>query len=90
MSLHGYTDDEFDDEDDNNVTLISRLDVSNPLHLQPNDFVALTVVFMKLKGNENYQVWSCAMLLALEGKNKTGLIDGSCKRSNTDDILRRL
>ncbi|GKD12828.1 ribonuclease H-like domain-containing protein [Tanacetum coccineum] len=38
---------------------------------------------------ENYQVWSCAMLLALEGKNKTSFIDGSCKRSNTDKVLGR-
>ncbi|GKB37997.1 ribonuclease H-like domain-containing protein [Tanacetum coccineum] len=36
---------------------------------------------------ENYQLWSCAMLLALEGKNKTGFIDGTCKRSNTYEIL---
>ncbi|GJT61386.1 O-acyltransferase WSD1-like protein [Tanacetum coccineum] len=38
---------------------------------------------------ENYQVWSCAMLLALEGKNKTGFIDGSCRRSNIDEVLGR-
>ncbi|GKE78734.1 ribonuclease H-like domain-containing protein, partial [Tanacetum coccineum] len=31
----------------------------------------------------------CAMLLTLEGKNKTGFIDGSCKRSNTDEVLGR-
>ncbi|GKC67073.1 ribonuclease H-like domain-containing protein, partial [Tanacetum coccineum] len=66
-----------------------KLDVSHPLHLHPNDSVALTVVSVKLKGTENYQVWSCAMLLALEGKNKTGFIDGSCRRSNTDEVLRR-
>ncbi|GKD97688.1 ribonuclease H-like domain-containing protein [Tanacetum coccineum] len=36
---------------------------------------------------ENYQVWSCAMLIALEGKNKTSFIDGSCRRSNTDEVL---
>ncbi|GJX69578.1 RNA-directed DNA polymerase, eukaryota, reverse transcriptase zinc-binding domain protein [Tanacetum coccineum] len=82
-----YADDEFDVGDDNNVTLISILYVSNPLHLHPNDSVALTIVSVKLKGTENYQVWSCAMLLALEGKNKTGFIDGSCKRSNTDEVL---
>ncbi|GJR28915.1 ribonuclease H-like domain-containing protein [Tanacetum coccineum] len=81
MSLYGYTDDEFDVGDDNKVTLISSLDVSNHLHLHPNDSVALTVVSMKLKRTENYQVWSCAMLLALDGKNKTGFIDGSCKRA---------
>ncbi|GJY67461.1 ribonuclease H-like domain-containing protein, partial [Tanacetum coccineum] len=45
-----------------------------------NDSAALTVVSVKLKGTKNYQVWSCAMLLALEGKNKTIFIDGSCVR----------
>ncbi|GJX87271.1 retrovirus-related pol polyprotein from transposon TNT 1-94 [Tanacetum coccineum] len=87
MSLHDYFDGEYDDRSDvDNVTLISKLDVSHPLHLHPNDSVALTVVSVKLKGSENYQVWSCAMLLALEGKNKTGFIDGSCRRSNTDEV----
>ncbi|GJR20011.1 ribonuclease H-like domain-containing protein [Tanacetum coccineum] len=90
MSLHGYSDGEYDDGSDvDNVTLISKLDVSHPLHLHPNDSVALTVVSVKLKGTENYQVWSCAMLLALEGKSKTRFIDGSCRRSNTDEVLGR-
>ncbi|GKB45074.1 ribonuclease H-like domain-containing protein, partial [Tanacetum coccineum] len=62
-------------------------DISDPLHLYPNDTTALTVVLIKLKGTKNYQVWSCTMLLALEGKNKIGFIDGSCKRSNTDEVL---
>ncbi|GKE10025.1 ribonuclease H-like domain-containing protein [Tanacetum coccineum] len=88
MFVHGYTDDEYESESDgDNVTLISKLDVSSPLHLHPNDSATLTFVSVKLKGTENYQVWSCAMLLALEGKNKTGFIDGSCRRSNTDKIL---
>ncbi|GJS87925.1 ribonuclease H-like domain-containing protein [Tanacetum coccineum] len=85
MPVHGYTNDEFVADDP--VTLISRLDVSDPLHLHPNDFVALTVVYVKLKVTKNYQVWSCATLLALEGKNKTSFIDGSCKRSNSDEVL---
>ncbi|GJV36644.1 ribonuclease H-like domain-containing protein [Tanacetum coccineum] len=69
------------------VTLISKLDISDPLHLHPNDTTTLTIVLIKLKGTENYQVWSCAMLWALEGKNKTGFIAGTCKRSNTDEVL---
>nr|GEV14321.1 ribonuclease H-like domain-containing protein [Tanacetum cinerariifolium] len=85
MSLYGSSDKEYEAPD--NVTLISILDVSNPLHLHPNDSAALTVVSIKLKGTENYHVWSNAMLLALEGKNKTGFIDGSCKRSNVDEVL---
>nr|GEW43963.1 O-acyltransferase WSD1-like [Tanacetum cinerariifolium] len=88
MYVHGYTNDEY--EPDPYITLISKCDVSNPLHLHPNDSAALTIVSVKLQGTENYQVWSYAMLLALEGKNKTGFIDGSCRRPNTEDVLRRL
>ncbi|GJS92005.1 ribonuclease H-like domain-containing protein [Tanacetum coccineum] len=73
------------DDVHDHVTRISKLDISDPLHLHPNDTTALTVVSIKLKGTENYQVWWCVMLLALEGKNKIGFIDGSCKRSNTDE-----
>ncbi|GJX77507.1 ribonuclease H-like domain-containing protein [Tanacetum coccineum] len=75
--------------DQDPVTLISKLDISDPLHLHLNDSTALTVVSIKLKGTENYQVWSCAMLLPLEGKNKTSFIDGSCKRSNINEVLGR-
>ncbi|GKB29365.1 ribonuclease H-like domain-containing protein [Tanacetum coccineum] len=71
MSLHGYSDHEYEAE----PTLISKLDLSSPLHLHLNDSATLIVISMKLKGTENYQVWSCAMLLALEGKNKTGFIE---------------
>nr|GEW04846.1 ribonuclease H-like domain-containing protein [Tanacetum cinerariifolium] len=76
-------------KDPDHVTLISKLDISDPLHLHPNDTTALTVVSIKLKVTKNYQVWSCAMLLALEGKNKTGFINGTYKRSNTYVVLGR-
>ncbi|GKF25879.1 ribonuclease H-like domain-containing protein [Tanacetum coccineum] len=69
------------------ATFISKLDISDPVHLHPNDTTTLTVVSIKLKETENYQVWSCAMLLDLEGKNKIGFIDETCKRSNTDEVL---
>ncbi|PWA71822.1 ribonuclease H-like domain-containing protein [Artemisia annua] len=95
MSLHNSTpppsvqNSDAEEDDALPVTLISKLDISHPLHLHPNDSATLTVISIKLKGTENYNVWSCAMLLALEGKNKTGFIDGSCRRSNTDDVLGR-
>ncbi|GJY87189.1 ribonuclease H-like domain-containing protein [Tanacetum coccineum] len=75
-SLHNYSvnsDHDDDVQDPDPVTRISKLDISDPLHLHPNDTTALTVVSIKLKGTKNYQVWSCAMLLALEGKNIDGL-----------------
>ncbi|GJY04655.1 putative RNA-directed DNA polymerase, partial [Tanacetum coccineum] len=86
MSVHGDSD---TDDVTDPVTLISKLDVSNPLHLHSNDSAVLTVVSVKLKGTENYQVWANAMLLALEGKNKIGFIDGSCKKSITDVVLAK-
>ncbi|GKE17899.1 ribonuclease H-like domain-containing protein [Tanacetum coccineum] len=82
-----YNSENSNDDVADSVTLISKLDISDPLHLHPNDTTALTVVSIKLKRIKNYQVWSCAMLLALEGKNKIGFIDGSCERSNTDEVL---
>ncbi|GKB73453.1 ribonuclease H-like domain-containing protein [Tanacetum coccineum] len=92
MSLHNsiHNSDHGDDyiEDPGRVTLISKLDISDPLYLHPNDSTA-TVILVKLKGTKNYQVWSCAMLLALKGKNKTGFINGSCKRSNIYEVLGR-
>ncbi|GKC45249.1 ribonuclease H-like domain-containing protein [Tanacetum coccineum] len=86
-SEHTSINSDHDDDFNDSVTKISKLDISDPLHLHLNDTTALTVVSIKLKRTENYQVWSCAMLLALEGKNKIGFIDGSCKRSNTDEVL---
>ncbi|GKE48967.1 ribonuclease H-like domain-containing protein, partial [Tanacetum coccineum] len=85
MSVHNSENGDDYIEDPDPVTLISKLDISDPLHLHPNVTTALTIVSIKLKGTKNYQVWSCAMLLALEGKNKTGFIDGTCKTSNTDE-----
>ncbi|GJX68494.1 ribonuclease H-like domain-containing protein [Tanacetum coccineum] len=78
-----------DDEADPNPTLINKLDLSHPFHLHPNDSTTLTIVSIKLKGTENYNVWSCAMLLALEGRNKIGFIDNTYRRSYTNEVLRR-
>ncbi|GJW83213.1 ATP-dependent DNA helicase PIF1-like protein [Tanacetum coccineum] len=54
MSVHGFTDDEYKASDDQ-PTLISKIDLSSPLHLHPNDSTTFTIVFVKLKGTENYQ-----------------------------------
>ncbi|GJU89343.1 putative RNA-directed DNA polymerase [Tanacetum coccineum] len=45
-----------DDDVHDPVTRIRKIDISDPLHLQPNDTTALTVVSIKLKGTENYQI----------------------------------
>ncbi|KAJ0463519.1 putative RNA-directed DNA polymerase [Helianthus annuus] len=68
-------------------TLIGKLDIGDPLYLHPSDSSALTIVNIKLKGTENYSVWSSAMKLALEAKNKYGFIDGKCVKSENDPVL---
>ncbi|GKD04943.1 ribonuclease H-like domain-containing protein [Tanacetum coccineum] len=88
MFVHNY--DDCDDYVKDPVTLISKLDMSDPLHLHPNDSTTLTIVSIKLKRTADYQVWSCDMLLALEGKNKTSFVNGSCRRSNTNEFLMGL
>ncbi|KAM0007349.1 putative RNA-directed DNA polymerase [Helianthus debilis subsp. tardiflorus] len=68
-------------------TLISKLDIGDPLYLHPSDSSALTIVNVKLKGTENYSVWSTSMKLALEAKNKFGFVNGKCERSTGDLVL---
>ncbi|GJZ43395.1 retrovirus-related pol polyprotein from transposon TNT 1-94 [Tanacetum coccineum] len=65
MSVHNSvhsspinSDHDDDVQDPDPVTIISKLDISDPLHLHPNDTNALAVVSIKLKGTENYQLCS--------------------------------
>jgi len=51
-------------------TLVSKLDSSDPLYLHASDSSNLTIVSVKLKGSENYTIWSNAIQLALQVKNK--------------------
>ncbi|KAJ0754023.1 putative RNA-directed DNA polymerase [Helianthus annuus] len=72
-----------------NETLVSKLDASDPLYLHASDSSNLTIVNIKLKGSENYTIWSSAMKLALQVKNKIGFIDGSCTKSKDNDVLAK-
>ncbi|GKA51578.1 hypothetical protein Tco_0744774 [Tanacetum coccineum] len=57
MSVHNSPNNsDHDDDIHDSVTRISKLDISNPLHLHSNDTIGLTVVSIKLKGTENYQL----------------------------------
>lgn len=73
----------------NAVTLINKLDFGDPLYLHPSDTTGTPLISYKLIGTENYNVWSRAMLLALETKNKIGFINGTCQRNIDDAILAR-
>ncbi|XP_071704792.1 uncharacterized protein [Rutidosis leptorrhynchoides] len=75
--------------DETALTLINKLDFSDPLYLHPSDTTGTPLVSVKLKGTENYNIWSRSVLLALGTKNKVGFIDGTCVKNTTDDVLAR-
>jgi len=70
-------------------SIIAKLDFGDPLYLHPSDTAGTPILTMKLCGTENYKVWSCAMVLALEIKNKLGFVDGSCDRPTDNPILAK-
>ena len=78
----GSVHDEFEDE-----TKISKLDFGDPLYLHGSDTTSTPLIGFKLLGTDNYKVWSCAMELALQTKNKIGFIDGTCLKSTDNDVL---
>ncbi|GAV78181.1 UBN2_3 domain-containing protein [Cephalotus follicularis] len=63
------------------------IDFSDPMYLHPSDTPGTNLVTEQLVGNENYGVWSRAMLIALRAKNKTGFIDGSCEKPSENSPL---
>ncbi|GJX71737.1 ribonuclease H-like domain-containing protein [Tanacetum coccineum] len=64
----------------------SKLIYGDELYLHPNDSSITNFVTIKLKGTENYNVWSCAMTLALQTKKKMGFITVKCTKP-TDKSL---
>ncbi|GJT25892.1 ribonuclease H-like domain-containing protein [Tanacetum coccineum] len=64
-----------------NVDSISSLDAGNPLHLQTNDNNSGPLINLKLTGSENYRVWSNAMKISLQTKNKMCFADGTCPKA---------
>ncbi|KAJ0510163.1 putative retrotransposon Copia-like protein [Helianthus annuus] len=75
--------------DGSGETLVSKLDASDPLYLVASDSSRLTIVSVKVKGMENYTIWSNALILALQVKNKWGFIDKTCKKSESNDVLAK-
>jgi len=53
-------------------------DINSPYYLNQNDAnsSSLNLIGQQLTG-VNYNIWSCAMIVALSVKNKLGFVDGS-------------
>lgn len=59
---------------------MAAIGFSDPLYLHPSDTPGVSLVQDPLIGTENYNVWSRAMLISLQAKNKLGFINGACPR----------
>ncbi|KAL3340400.1 hypothetical protein AABB24_028836 [Solanum stoloniferum] len=57
------------------------IDYNHPLFLNPTDVSGLSLISFQLLGIENYTLWSRSIMLALLGRNKIGLIDGTAKKN---------
>ncbi|GJZ06282.1 ribonuclease H-like domain-containing protein [Tanacetum coccineum] len=64
------------------VDSINNLNAGNPLHVQNSDNSNSLTIPFKLLGIENYRIWSGAMKLALQARNKYGFVDGSCLKES--------
>ncbi|GJU04576.1 ribonuclease H-like domain-containing protein [Tanacetum coccineum] len=71
------------------VDSINNLDAGNPLHVQNSDNSNYVIISFKLLGTKNYRIWSGAVKLALQARNKYGFVDGSCLKESyaTSDVL---
>ncbi|XP_019256505.1 PREDICTED: uncharacterized protein LOC109234921 [Nicotiana attenuata] len=63
------------------------VDYNHPLFLSPADVSGIQIISFQLTSIENYSIWNRSTRAALLGRNKLGLIDGSCKKKKFPKIL---
>ncbi|XP_049405261.1 uncharacterized protein LOC125868718 [Solanum stenotomum] len=56
------------------------IDYNRPLFLSQSDVNGTHIILFQLARVENYSIWYRSMRVALLGRNKLGLVDGSCKK----------
>lgn len=54
-----------------------QIEASHPLYLAPGATSVICLISFQLSGTNNYSLWSRFMRIALLGRNKWGLVDGS-------------
>ncbi|XP_069152641.1 uncharacterized protein [Solanum lycopersicum] len=63
------------------------MDYNHPLYLCPTDVIGISLISFQLLRIENYVVWSRSIRLAFVGRNKIGLVDGSCRKNDVSAEL---
>ncbi|CAN1262313.1 Retrovirus-related Pol polyprotein from transposon RE1 [Linum perenne] len=66
--------------------VLGILDVTNPYDIHPSEHWGQCLVSEVLT-ESNYSDWSMSMLMVLDGKNKTGFVDGSILAPDSDQPL---
>lgn len=56
------------------------IDYNHPLFLSPSDVSGINIISFQLLGVENYTLWYRSIRLALLGRNKVGLVYGTCRK----------
>lgn len=63
------------------------INYNHPLFVSPADNNGVSIISFQLIGIENYTLWNRSITLALLGRNKIGLVDGSCMKEKFSEEL---
>ena len=66
---------------------VTVTDYNHPLFLSPSDVSGIQIISFQLTGVENFSIWFRSMRIALLGRNKLGLVDGSCTKEKFSSEL---
>lgn len=75
FGFHGVSTEQ---QSSNGSTQIPGIDYNHPLFLHSSDVSGAQIISFQLTGAENYSLWYRSMKIALLGRNKLGLVDGTC------------
>ncbi|WMV26985.1 hypothetical protein MTR67_020370 [Solanum verrucosum] len=65
----------------------SVVDYNHPLFLNPSEVSGVQIISFQLTCIENYSVWYRSMRVALLGRNKLGMVDGTCAKDKFPNEL---
>ncbi|XP_033508166.1 uncharacterized protein [Nicotiana tomentosiformis] len=63
------------------------IDYNHPLFLSLTDVSGIQIILFQLTGIENYSVWFRSIRVALLGRNKSGMVDGTCKKEKFSESM---
>ncbi|XP_059313340.1 uncharacterized protein LOC132064393 [Lycium ferocissimum] len=72
----------------NHLTTQARgIEYNHPLFLSLSDVSRIQVISFQLTGIESYSIWYRSMRLFLLGRNKLGLVDGTCSKDKFPEVM---